>query len=113
MADLPITATKVWVPLLTSGSAVLALVLARPELAITDKDALDITTFALLLLPVVQGAITYLTRAFVKQPVDIVTPGLAPNIPVAAGTPWWHAWARYGAVAVGAGLLGVLAYRLL
>lgn len=113
MADLPITASKVWVPLLTSGSAVLALVLARPELELSNKSALDITTVVLLAAPLVQGAITYLTRSFVKQPVDIVTPGLAPNIPVPAGTPWWHSWARYGALAVGAGLVGAIAYWVL
>lgn len=113
MADpnLPITATKVWVPLLVAGSGILATVTGLPELGLSDADALNLVIVVLLGAPLAQSALTWFQRTFLTRPVEIPVPGGVVGLP--AGTPWWHGPVRYAAIAVGAGLAGMLLYRLL
>lgn len=106
--SLPVTATKVWVPLLVNGGKVLTIFTGLQMFSLTDADALTVLTAAYLFSPLLQSALTWLQKNFLTQPVDIVTPGMAPNIPISAGTPWWHHYVRYAAVAVGAGLTASL-----
>lgn len=108
--NLPQTATKVWVPLLVAGGPMLAAITGITWLKLTPEDALNVVIVGWLLSQLVNSAVSWLTKNFLKRPVEIITPGMQPNITVTAGTPWWHSTVRYAALVVLAGIVGVLAY---
>mgnify|MGYP007100103163 CR=1 FL=1 len=112
-ASIPQSATKTWVPLLVAGGPMLAAITGIQWFNLSNADALNVVVVVCLLTQLANSAVTWLTKNFVKQKVEIVTPGMAPNIPVLPGTPGWHAPVRWAAIAVGIGIVAMLAYWLL
>lgn len=109
----PQTATKTWIPLLVVGSGALAYVFGKADLRLSFAGASELADALVVAMPILTAAITWVTRNFLKSPVTVQTPPGQADVQLASGSPWWHAYVRWAAVAVGVALVGTLLWRLL
>lgn len=112
-ASVPQTSTKAWVPLLIVGSGALVYITGKKELGLTFAGASELADAMAVLFALLGPALTWFSKNYLRAPVTVETPVGEVNVHIPAGVPWWHPYLRYGAIAVAASLVSVLAARLL